>query len=96
MFGRDQQQPAAGAEDLVLPEHPAGQEGEHAAGLHAGDPRADRGRHRAGAAALLLGERVDQRVEQRGHAVGVGVDPARPVHDRDLGRRAAGHAGAAR
>ena len=33
----DEQQPAAGAEDLVLPEHAGGEEGEQAAGLHAGD-----------------------------------------------------------
>ena len=44
----------------------------------------------AGAAVLLLGQRLDQRVEQRGHAAGVGVDPAGPVDDGDLGHRSAG------
>ena len=39
----------------------------------------------AGAGVLLLGQRVDERVEQRGHAAGVGVDPAGPVDDDDLG-----------
>ena len=31
---------------------------------------------------------LDQRVEQRRHAAGVGVDPAGPVDDRDLRQRA--------
>jgi hypothetical protein len=86
----DQQQPATGAEDLVLAEHAGGEEGEHAAGLHPGGAGADGGGQRAGPGLLPGGERVDQRVEQRGHPLGVGVHPAGPVDHGDLGYRTVG------
>ena len=67
MFGRDEQQlPRIGREHLVLPEDPTGEVRQHAAGLHAGQPGADRVGERA--RLLVTGEPGDQRADHLAQA----------------------------
>ena len=87
MFGRHQQQ-AAGrvVERVELAEHLAAEEPEHGADLGPGDARAD-GLADAGGRALLLGHLRHEGREQDVEALGVGADPAGPVHDVQRCRR---------
>ena len=81
---RDEEQPADSTasglpgERVELAEHLAGEEAEQGADLEPGDPGADRlgrARRRGAATAAPAGELVDDRVDERGEGVGVGLDP---------------------
>ena len=71
-------------EDLVLPEHLAGEEGEYGADFGSGDPRPDRAEHPvARAAATLLRQPVEQRTEDEPEPLDIAGDPTGPVdHSR--------------
>ena len=83
---RDEQQLArVGGEDLVLAEHPAGQVGEHGAGLDAGEPGADGGADRA--RVLAAGEPLGERGDDLAQAGDVGRGPVLAVDHPDRRRR---------
>ena len=78
--GRDQQQlPGRVGEELELPEHLAGQERQHPAGLQPGRLRPDGLLEPPGRPRPALLQRLHQRGEQPGHPVGVDPHPAGPV-----------------
>ena len=94
--GDEQQLSARPVEELELAEHLAGQEAEHDADLHAGEPAADAARptRPTGLSAASLST---SGVDDRAHPAGVGVDPGRTVdHAGDRGDRGLDESGSAR
>ncbi len=75
---------AEAVEGVELPEDLGAQEAEHQAHLGPGDAGPD-GQRQAVRGALLLRQAGDERVEDAGEAVGVGLHPAPPV-DHEHGR----------